>query len=435
MAVSVSTALAGVAHPDTEAANTAATSDATTPTVPDDASFFALPDADEIAGLDEGTPLKQRNVTAKIAGLDTPVTMTQIQHSTTTATGDPSAAVTSVLHPPSMVPRSGDTVMYASFYDSMDPEDGPSRVLARGAQSGMLDFAEAGFVTPLLAEGHSVVMPDIQGERGIFAAGKEYAHIILDGLRASRNTPAARIDTDSQIALTGYSGGSIGAGWSAVEAKDYAPELTDNIVGVAQGGVMPRTEHNLYYAGEGSKWSGVVGMALTGLANAYGDDLTPYLTDFGKKVVSDMQGVHISDAQDAYPHLRWEQLFLPEYPTPDDVPPVRKVLDDTNLGLADVPEFPQYIAQAGGGAEQQGTPVHPTLGDGDGVMLLGDSRGLAQYYCDAGTSVKYEELGPIGHTYAGAAWTAQMVPWVNARLAGHAAPSTCGSVPEGNSLT
>jgi hypothetical protein len=138
-----------VSHkPETEAANTAATSDATTPTVTDDASFFAVPDADEIAGLDEGTPLKQRNVTAKIAGLDTPVTMTQIQHSTTTATGDPTAAVTSVLHPPSMVPRSGDTVMYASFYDSMDPEDGPSRVLARGAQSGMLDFAEAGFVTP-----------------------------------------------------------------------------------------------------------------------------------------------------------------------------------------------------------------------------------------------------------------------------------------------
>lgn len=103
-----------------------------------------------------------------------PVTMAQIQYRTTTVTGEPTVAVTSVLQPPVGVQRTGDTVMYASFYDSMNPEDGPSRVLVRGAQSGMLDYAEAAFVTPLLAAGHTVVMPDIQGERGVFAVGREY---------------------------------------------------------------------------------------------------------------------------------------------------------------------------------------------------------------------------------------------------------------------
>jgi hypothetical protein len=361
--------------------------------------------------------------------------MTQIQYRTTTVTGEPTVAVTSVLQPPAGVPRTGDTVMYASFYDSMNPEDGPSRVLARGAQSGMLDYAEAAFVTPLLAAGHTVVMPDIQGERGIFAVGEEYGHIILDGLRAARDTPAAEVAADSPTALTGYSGGSIGSGWSAIIADDYAPDIAQNIVGVAQGGVMVRPEHNLAYAGEGAKWSGVVGMALTGMADAYGDDLSPYLTDLGKEVIERMRGVRIDDAQDAYAHLRWEELFKPEYPTPDDVPPVRRVLDESNMGLAPVPSFPQYIAQAGGGADQQKTPVHPTLGDGDGVMLLGDTRAMAQYYCDVGTTVQYEEYPPIGHTYAGPYWATQMVPWVNARFAGQPAPSTCGSVPVGNSLT
>lgn len=438
--VSAGTAVAGEAQSQadnaTGAANAASTaSTASIPTVADPGAFFAVPSSDEIADIAPGTPLKQRSVTAKVAGLETPAAMTQIQYRTTTVNGAPTAAVTSVLHPPQGVPRTGDTVMYASFYDSMNPSDGPSRMLARGAQTELLDFAEAAFVTPLLAEGHSVIMPDIQGERGIFAAGKEYAYIILDGIRASRATPKARIAADSKTALTGYSGGSIGAAWSAVMAEDYAPDVASDIVGVAQGGVMPRTEHNLHYAGEGSKWSGVVGMALAGLANAYDDDLTPYLTDYGQRVVSEMQGVHISDAQDRYAHLRWEELFRAEYPTPDDVPPVRRVLDDTNLGLVDSPSYPQYIAQAGGGAEQQGTPVHPTLGDGDGVMLLGDSRALARQYCEAGTRVTYEEYGPIGHTYAGALWAAKMLPWVNARFDGGPSPSSCGSVPAGNSLT
>ncbi|WP_394287703.1 lipase family protein [Corynebacterium variabile] len=410
-------------------------------TVAGDADFFALPDATgtaatDLASLSPGTPLTQRSAPVRINNLGrTPVTMTQIQYRTTTVTEDSTVAVTSVLQPPAGVRRTGDTVMYASFYDSMNPEDGPSRVLARGAQSGMLDYAEAAFVTPLLAAGHTVVMPDIQGERGIFAVGVEYGQIILDGLRASRDTPAAGVAADSKTALTGYSGGSIGTGWAGIIADDYAPDIARNIVGVAEGGVMVHPEHNLAYGGEGAKWSGVVGMALTGMAAAYGDDLSPYLTDLGKKVVAQMVGVKIDDAENTYDHLRWEELFRPEYPTPDDVPPIRAVLDDTNMGLAPVPSYPYYIGQSGGGADQQKTPVHPMLGDGDGAMLLGDTRGLAQYYCDAGTTVQYEEYLPIGHTYAGPYWATQMVPWVNARFAGQAAPSTCGSVPAGNSLT
>jgi hypothetical protein len=226
-ALGLGTAVVAAPVAGAEEAGTAATAGATEiATVPGDAGFFALPDTTDtdLASLAPGTPLKQRSVPAKINNLgSTPVTMTQIQYRTTTVTGEPTVAVTSVLQPPAGVPRTGDTVMYASFYDSMNPEDGPSRVLARGAQSGMLDYAEAAFVTPLLAAGHTVVMPDIQGERGIFAVGEEYGHIILDGLRAARDTPAAEVAADSPTALTGYSGGSIGSGWSAIIADDYAP--------------------------------------------------------------------------------------------------------------------------------------------------------------------------------------------------------------------
>lgn len=419
------------------------TAPAEIPTVQDDASFFALPDGDdaeELQRLAPGAPLKQRTIPAEIEGIeeigeiDSPLQATQVQYRTTDTLGEPSVAVTSVIHPPSSVEPSGNIVMYASFYDSMRPEDGPSRVLSGNvSEGGAVVLAELAFIAPLLAAGHTVVMPDIQGEGEIFAAGPEYGQIILDGLRASHRTPGAEVPSDAPTALVGYSGGSIGAGWASILAESYAPDVAGSIVGVAQGGTMVRPEHNLVYAGEGSGWSGVVGMAMVGLARAYGVDLDPYLTDTGRQVFADMDRVAIGDASDSYDHLRWEEIILPEYPYPDSIPEVRHLLDDTNMGLRDTPLYPQLLVQAGGG-EAENTPPHPVLGDGDGVMLLGDTRSLARKYCDDGTDVDYREIPAGGHALAGAAWAAQMVPWINVRFAGDEPTSTCGQIPEGNPL-
>ena len=414
------------------------TAPAEIPTVQDDASFFNLPDAatDATAGAAyaPGAPLKQRTVPATTEEFDAPLQVTQVQYRTTDTLGDPAAAVTSVIHPPASVEPSGDTVMYASFYDSMRPSDGPSRVLSGTVgEGGVIVLAEIAFIAPLLAAGHTVVMPDIQGERGIFAAGPEYGQIILDGMRAAYRTPDAEVAADAPLALTGYSGGSIGAGWAAIMAQDYAPDVAENIVGVAQGGTMVRPEHNLRYAGEGSGWSGVVGMAMVGLARAYDVDMEPYLTDLGREVFEDLDRVAIGEASDSYEHLRWDEMILPEYPDPDAIPEVRHLLDDTNMGLRDTPAFPQLLVQAGGG-EAENTPPHPELGDGDGVMLLGDTRSLARQYCDDGTVVDYRELPLGGHGPGGVAWAAQMVPWVNARFDGVEPTGTCGEVPEGNPL-
>lgn len=67
-------------------------------------------------------------------------------------------------------------------------------------------------------------------------------------------------------------------------------------------------------------------------------------------------------------------------------------------------------------------------------MLLGDARSLARKYCEDGTDVDYREIPSGGHALAGAAWAAQMVPWINARFAGEEPTSTCGQIPGGNPL-
>lgn len=61
------------------------------------------------------------------------------------------------------------------------------------------------------------------------------------------------------------------------------PELADSIIGVSQGGLMVTPEHNLDYVAESSTWSGVAGMALIGMARAYGVDLDTCLTEGGRR--------------------------------------------------------------------------------------------------------------------------------------------------------
>lgn len=428
-------ACAGTAQdpPGPDAPTTSAAAPVEIPTVQDDASFFALPDGSDLGAVDPGTPLKQRTVPKTVEEFDVPLQVTQVQYRTTDTQQRPAAAVTSVIHPPKGVAPSGDTVMYASFYDSMRPEDGPSRVLSGNVtEGGAVVLAEMMFIAPLLRAGHTVVLPDIQGEGEIFAAGPEYGQTALDGVRASYRIPDADVDEDGPLALVGYSGGSIGAGWASILADSYAPEVAANIVGVAQGGTMVRPEHNLAYAGEGSDWAGVVGMAVVGMTRAYGVDMDPYLTDRGREVFAEMDRVAIGDASEAYDHLRWEEMILPEYPDPASIPEVQAMLDDTNMGLRPTPDFPQLLVQAGGGAEED-TPPHPELGDGDGVMLLGDARTLARQYCADGTTVDYRELPAGGHGAGGAAWGVQMVPWINSRFDGNAPRGNCGDIPEGNS--
>lgn len=403
------------------------------PTVEDDAAFFTLPDAGDLDGLAPGAPVKTRSVAAPVDGIDgvdSPLSVTQMQFRTTDTHGEPAAAVTSVIHPPSDVQPTGEVVMYASFYDSMRPEDGPSRVLSGTVtDGGAVVTGELPFIAPLLAEGHTVLMPDIQGERGIFAAGPEYGRIILDSIRATHRTPQADVEADAPVVFTGYSGGSIGAGWAAILAQEYAPEIAETVVGVAHGGTMVRPGNNLRYAGEGSDWSGVVGMAMVGMARAYGVDLQPYLTERGREVVAELDRVAIGEAGGRYEHLRWEEMILPEYPDPDAVPEIRDLLDDADMTLRDTPPYPQLLVQAGGGAVE-GTPPHPELGDGDGVMLLGDTRLLARQYCRDGMEVDYREIPTGGHLAGGAAWATQMVDWVNDRLAGAEPTGTCGEIPE-----
>lgn len=399
----------------------------------DDPAFYAPDPGTDIAAAKPGDILKQREIQLHIAALATPVTVTQLLYRTTDTQGRPTTNVTSVLHP--TAPSTGRVLAYQSFYDSLNPEDGPSRSVSGDTSVGAgIGMMESGLMLPMLQSGATVVMADTEGSQADFAAGPEYGMATLDSLRAAKAAGAGGYRADSKVAMVGYSGGAIATNWASILVGTYAPELRESIVGAAQGGVLVNPLNNLTYAIEGPAWSGVVMMAIVGLGRAYGIDLEPYLTDTGKYYAAQLQDASIVDGFGRLAGMSWGDLVRPEYPTPLSIEPIRDIVAKVNMGTAAIPDIPMLLVQGSGG-ELEGTPAGgANTGPGDGVMVAGDVRALAHRYCDAGTPVVYREY-PLSHVLTAVPYAAEAVGWVNDRYAGVPAPNNCGTYPAGNDLT
>ncbi|RKT11371.1 secretory lipase [Streptomyces sp. 1114.5] len=405
---------------------------ASTPSATD--RFYVYDGSAPLASLSPGTVLKTRQLPYHLVGIPTPVTAIQLLYRSTDAQGRPSANVTTVLRAPGGDGRRA--VSYQSFYDSLNPADGPSRAIAGDVTlGGVIANSEAMFVVPLLLQGYDVVVPDTEGQSADFGAGPEYGTNTLDSIRAATNSAATGLGADTEFGLMGYSGGAVATSWAAALAPSYAPEVNRHLVGFAEGGLLVDPAHNLKYVDGALVWNGLIPLALIGVSRSYGLDLTPYLSDYGLQVHQKLQNGSIVNALGQYPGLTWAKMAKPEYADPDSVPPFVAAVNRVNLGSAGTPTVPGYIAQGGGGF-WEGTFNNPAgIGTGDGVMVAGDVRALARQYCDSGNgAIKYDQFDLLSHLGVPAPWAPLALGWLNDRFAGRPAPSDCGSIPGGNSL-
>lgn len=419
-----------------------------TPTVsaaPAPDRFYTYDGSAPLSDISPGSVLKTRSLPYHLVNVPTPLQATQILYRSTDAMGRPSAAVTSVLRAPNATPDK--VISYQSAYDSMNPEDGPSRAIAGDtpflswtksgrnlAFGGGLASAEFALFAPLVALGYTIVMPDTEGPQANFAAGPEYGMTTLDSIRAVRGVPETGVTQDSKIGLLGYSGGAIASNWAAILAPSYAPDVNDDLVGVAQGGLLVHPAHNLNYASGSIGWAGIVAMAVVGIARAYEVDFDDYLNDYGREISARVEDASIGNVFLQYPGVTWAQLVKPEYADPNSVPEFVDVVNKINMGLAPIPETPMFIAQAANGILEGTRPGPPGVGDGDGIMVAGDVRALANRYCDAGLSVQYDQYDTISHVPGAMLWWPGALAWLHDRMEGKAAPSNCGRIAPGNSL-
>lgn len=382
-----------------------------------------------------GTVIKTRTVSFHIEGIELPVTAVQLLYRSTSELRKPTVNVTSVLLPPLKL-GTPTVLSYQSFYDSLNTEDDPSFAISGGVGTGgEIPQAESVLIAPALLAGETVVVPDTEGEEADFAAGPVYGYNTLDSLRAALSSPATGLSSATKIALAGYSGGAIATEWAAQEAPTYAPDINADLVGASFGGVLVDPAHNLKYVEGSSSWDSIVPMALDGLSRAFHLDLTPYLSEHGKELLSEDEHVSITNRVEAS-GLTWSDLAKPEFPTPETIKVYVKTANKLIMGHEGTPTVPLLIGQGNGGEEFEGTAGNkPGIGPGDGVMIAGDVRSLARQYCSDGVPVHFTEYQHLGHVEGAGPWLAETAPWLVERFAGLSAPQDCSEIAPGNALT
>jgi hypothetical protein len=386
------------------------------PALPTSDPFYSYP-AGALTAARPGQVLRSRPATLVFEGHALPVTTTQLLYRTVGARGQPTATVTTVIHPVGSLLRR--IVSWQMFYDALGSECDPSYTLQGGNPSYGDANEEEALFAPYLASGDTVVVSDYEGEDLEWGAGREAGWDTLDGIRAAEaflGDPAAT----TPVAMVGYSGGAIATEWAAELAPSYAPEL--DLVGAAAGGVPVDYAHNLAYINGSPSWSGVIPAIMVGLSRAYDIDLAPYLSARGEEIVSQVQGGCINSFTGAYPGLTLASLVQPQYADLLAQPVFARVVDSLIMSTGGTPRQPLLLA------------VGDADGTGDGVMVAADVEALAHTYCDRGVDVDFAQFDGLDHTEAAVPFEAAAEPWVAARLAGLPVPSDCSVVGQGNSL-
>jgi Secretory lipase len=399
---------------------------------PKDDPFYSYTDPlDRVA---PGTVLKTRSFRYHIFGFPTLLETTQLLYRSTSQTGKPTVNVTSVIAPPIQFDAT-KVISYQSAYDSLNRDDEPSYAISGGLRlGGVVPNVEAAVFGPFIADGYTVIVPDTEGQRADFAAGPEYGMNTLDSIRAAFKS--STIPSEAKVAMLGYSGGAIATEWAAELAPTYAPDVNERMIGAAIGGVLVDPAHNLNYVEGTGFWAGVMAMALVGIARAFEieTELEKYLSINGARIFHQMQTASIINVLGQYPDLKWQDLVIPEFPTPDKLPLFVQCANKLIMGTG-TPTIPLFIGQGAYG-ELEGTPGDKKdIGAGDGVMIAGDVRTLARDYCARGTKVYYEEYKALSHIWSVPIWLLNSIGWIKHRFAGLPAPENCSSIAEGNPLT
>lgn len=401
---------------------------------PSDDPFYSYTASTPLRDIKPGTVLKTRSLPYHILGLALPLKATQLLYRSTDAQGRPTVNVTSVINSPTNT-KPGRAIAYQSFYDSLDPADGPSYAISGGITlGGFIPNAESAVFAPFLLQGYSVIVPDTQGEQADFAAGPEYGKLTLDAIRAASNSSRTGLNQRTKVGMIGYSGGAIATGWASALAPKYAPDVNARLVGAAEGGVLVNPAQNLNYISGSLVWSGVTVMAIIGISRAYDFDLTPYLNSYGLELFEKLQKSSITTVLGAYPGLTFAKLAKPRYAKPESIPIYAKTVNKLNMGSAAAPTIPMLIGQGANGILEGTAGNKRGIGAGDGVMVAGDVRSLARQYCAAGTKVTYTQYNLFSHVTTVPLWLPSAITWLNDRFAGKAAPSNCSRIAVGNSL-
>lgn len=197
------------------------------PDPPADAFYQAPP---EVADAQPGDVLATRVMPDLLFFPNTEIS--QVLFRSTNSQGQPIAATTTIMKPRG-VAAGGPLLSYQHIINGLGTQCLVGEALYSQDPDNIVREAPA--LNHALAQGWTVALPDHLGPTMAYGAAKLGGQITLDGIRAAQRAQLGL--QDSPVALAGYSGGGMATAWAAALAPEYAPDLSESIVGVAHGGV------------------------------------------------------------------------------------------------------------------------------------------------------------------------------------------------------
>lgn len=278
------------------------------------------------------------------------------------------------------------------------------------------------YVQAGLNQGWYVVVSDYEGPKAAFGAGHQAGKATLNGIRGALSSgDLTGIDSDAKVALWGYSGGSIATGWAALHQPKYAPELEENILGYALGGIVADVEHTSR-KNMGDKYAGFLFAAISGLSHEYSDlddwinkNIIPDHYDEFRKVDEICELAYIKE----YKNANWDYYFK----TGDDTlnePVISNITKD--LRMHTLPE----------------TPIRPMFfynSKNDEIIPAADADDWYNVLCDRGVSVEYEQDLLGGHISQQILGSGTAFTWLKDRFSGKTQSGCRRNFHKTNALT
>jgi hypothetical protein len=299
-------------------------------------------------------------------------------------------------------------VSYAAGTQGLGHQCAPSLQVAAGTEY------DGGAAIESLKKGYAVTMTDYQGYTNgavpTYSAGKAEGQAVLDAVRAGRQVPGSGISASAPTIVWGYSQGGQAAGWAAELQSSYAPDV--KMVGLAAGGTPSDLQavgaFDNASVGTGFGMDGLIGLAATypeefplaSFSNTAGLEAAgKLLNECAIQSLAEFRG--IDSAEYTIGHKTTAQLEA-------EHPAIGKILNEQKLGTKAVP-----------------VPVYHYHGLEDEFVPVTQDVELHQAWCKLGVTDDFQ-LYPGDHLLSDPTAIPIVIKWVEERLEGKKAPSTCG---------
>lgn len=298
----------------------------------------------------------------------------------------------------------------------LGPQCAPSLQMAAGTEY------DGGAIIAALKAGYAVLITDYPGYTtgsiSPYTAGKPEGQSVLDIVRAARQLPGSGITESNPVIAWGYSIGGQAASWAAQLQPTYAPDV--KLIGLAAGGVPGDLQATALF-GNGSVAAAFDLDAVGGLQAAYGFEfgIFSFISKAGieanGKLLKECAIQSLATWRDAEfsaftaGNLTFEQVEAAH-------PNVKKIVEEQKLGTKAIP-----------------VPVYHYHGLEDEFVPVTQDVELHQAWCALGVKDDFQ-LYPGDHLLTDPTAIPTVMKWIEERVAGKTAPSTCGQHAAGAKL-